>query len=101
MGFVDDITAEVESGRCVTVRKLARVHGVSTRTIHATLHDDLNLSKKLARWIPKLLSDDMKKERVRTSEEFLKKIRRHSMSMLDNIVTMDESGVSFHTAEKK
>jgi hypothetical protein len=41
----------------------------------------------------------MKKEQVRTSEEFLKMIRRHSMSMLDNIVTMDESAVFFHKPE--
>ncbi len=87
------------SYRLVTVRKLTRVHGVSTRTINATLHNDLNLSKKSARWVPKLLSNKMKKEQVRTSEEFLKMIRRHSMSMLDNIVTMDESAVFFHKPE--
>jgi hypothetical protein len=81
--FVADIAAEVKSDRRVTVRKLARVHGVLTRTIHATLHDDLNLSKKSARWVPKLLSDNMKKERVRTSEEFLKMVRRHLLSMLE------------------
>ncbi len=40
---------EVERDRHVNVRKLARVHGMSTRTIYATLHDYLNLSKKLAR----------------------------------------------------
>jgi histone-lysine N-methyltransferase SETMAR len=57
--------------------------------------------KKSARWVPKLLSNDMKKEQVRTSEEFLKMVRRHSLSMLDNIVTMDESAVSFHTPESK
>jgi hypothetical protein len=56
----------VESDRCVTVKKLVRIHGVLTRTIHAKLHDNLNLSKKSARWVPKLLSDDMKKERVRS-----------------------------------
>jgi hypothetical protein len=65
------------------------------------LHDDLNLSKKSARWVPKLLNEDMKKEHVRTSEEFLKMIRHHSMSMLDNIVTMDESAMSFHMPETK
>ncbi len=99
--FVADIASEVESDRRVTVRKLARIHGVSTMTIHATLHDDLSLSKKSARWVPKFLSDDVKKERVRTSEEFLRMVRHHSMSMLDNIVTMDESAVSFHTPESR
>ncbi len=56
---------------------------------------------KSARWVPKLLTDDMKEERVRTSEKFLALVRRCSMSVLDNIVTMDKSAVSFHTPETK
>jgi hypothetical protein len=85
----------------VTLNKLARAHGVSKRTINLTLRHDLNLTKKSARWVPKLLTDEMKKERVRTSELFLAMVRCHSMLLLDNIVTMDESAVSFHTPETK
>jgi hypothetical protein len=47
--FVTNITAAVESDWCATIRKLARAHGMSTKTIHATLPKDLNLSKKSAR----------------------------------------------------
>ncbi len=36
--LVTEIAAEVESDRCVTVRKLTRTHGTLTKTIHATLH---------------------------------------------------------------
>jgi histone-lysine N-methyltransferase SETMAR len=85
----------------VTLNKLASAYGVSKRTINLTLRHDLNLTKKSARWVPKLLTEEMKKERVRTSELFLAMVRRHSMSLLDNIVTMDESAVSFHTPETK
>jgi hypothetical protein len=85
----------------VTIQKVAEAHGVSTRTIHATLHDNLHLSKKSARWVPKLLSQDMKNERVRTCEAFMSLLRRNSMAMLDWIATMDESAVSFHTPETK
>ncbi len=74
---------------------------MSKNTIHHTLKEDLNLSKKSARWVPKLLTEEMKKERVRTKEAFLVMIRRHSKAMLENIVTMDESVVSFHTPETK
>jgi hypothetical protein len=45
--------------------------------------------------------EEMKKERMRTSEAFLAMIRCHSEAMLENIVTMDESAVSFHTLETK
>jgi hypothetical protein len=43
----------------------------------------------------------MKKERVRTSEEFLVMVGCCSMAIFDNIVTMDEPAVSFHTPETK
>ncbi len=99
--FIADIAADVESDRRVTLNKLASAYGVSKRTINLTMRHDLNLTKKSARWVPKLLTEEMKTKRVRTSELFLAMVRRHSMSLLDNIVTMDESAVSFHTPETK
>jgi hypothetical protein len=91
----------VESDRLNTVRKLARAHSVLTKTIRAMPHNDRNQSKKSARWATKFFNADMKKERVRTSEEFLAMARHHLMSMLDINVTMDDSDVLFHTPEIK
>jgi hypothetical protein len=45
--------------------------------------------------------DDMKKEGVRTSEDFLVMVHHHSMAILDNIVTMDKSASLFYTPETK
>ncbi len=101
LNSITDVAADVEIDRRVTLNKLARAHGVSKRTINLTLRHDLNLTKKSARWVPKLLTEEMKKERVRTSELFLAMVRRRSMSLLDNIVTMDKSAVSFHILETK
>jgi hypothetical protein len=42
--------------------------GVLTKTVHATLHTDLKLSKTV-RWQPKLTQKEMKKEQVRMCEE--------------------------------
>jgi hypothetical protein len=52
------------------------------------------------RQVPKLLTDDIK-ERVKMSEKFSAMVCHHSMAMLDNIVTMDESAKAFHTPEIK
>jgi hypothetical protein len=32
------------------------------KTVHATFHKDMNFSKKSARWVLKLLNEEMKKE---------------------------------------
>ncbi len=46
--FVANVIAQVANDKRVTVCKLAQAHGVSTKTIQATLHEDLHLSKMLA-----------------------------------------------------
>ncbi len=99
--FIADVAAAIEKDRRQTVRRLPLAHGVSKNTIHHTFKEDLNLSKKSARWVPKLLTEKMKKERVRTSEAFLAMVHCRSKAILENIVTMDESAVSFHTPETK
>ena len=99
--LVAAVAADVDDDRRICVRTLALAHGVTKDTIFHILHDDLGLVKKSARWVPKLLNDEQKQERVRTCTEFLAMVQRRSLAMLDNIVTMDESAVSFHTPETK
>jgi histone-lysine N-methyltransferase SETMAR len=99
--FVAKIAVEVEDDRRITIRKLAAANGVCMRTFQLTLHEDLDLSKKSARWVPKLLTSAHKEERIQTCEKFLAVVRCRSMAMLDSIVTMDESAMSFHTPESK
>jgi hypothetical protein len=95
------IAAAVEKDQRIMIRELAARHGLQIGTVHAILKEDLGLVKKSACWVPKLLSSEQKKERVDLSGDFLALLRRHSLALLNNIVTMDESAVSFHTPETK
>ena len=99
--LVAAVTTAVEADRRLCVRALAQALGTSRMTIHRILHDDLGLIKKSACWVPKLLSQEQKKERVRTSRQMVKLIREKGKGVLGQIVTMDESAVSFHTPETK
>jgi hypothetical protein len=65
------------------------------------LRDDLGLVKKLSRRVPKLLSEKQKHEHVWTCWDFITAVRRRSMSMLENTITMDETMVCYHTPETK
>ena len=40
-------------------------------TVHRIMMEDLGLSKKSARWVTRLLTEDMKKKRIEASEVFL------------------------------
>jgi histone-lysine N-methyltransferase SETMAR len=95
------VAASIEQDRRQSVKSLAAAHGVSVYTIHGILHKDLGLEKKSARWVPKLLSDEQKEERVRTSRACVAAVQSRSMAMLQNIVTMDETMVCHHTPQTK
>ncbi len=47
-----------------SVLKLTQAHDMLTKTVHATLYKDLQLSKQSARWVTKMLYEKMKKERL-------------------------------------
>ncbi len=57
--------------------------------------------KKSAHWVPKLLSQVQKEERVRISQDFVDAVECSELSMLDNMFTMDETMVSYFTPETK
>ena len=76
-------------------------YGVSNDTIHKILHDDLGLSKKSARWVPKLLSKEQMEERVRVSRDFVAAVHRNGQLWLKTVVIMDKTMVSQHTPETK
>jgi hypothetical protein len=62
---------------------------------------NLGLVNKSAGWVPKLLLTAQKQERVDYSGNFLALLRQHSLRVLNNTMTMDESAVSFYTPEMK
>jgi hypothetical protein len=83
--FFADFAAEIASNNRVNIRKLAHAHGVSTKTIHTTLHEDLNLSKKSARWVSRFFNKEMKKECVKTFKAFSAMVRHHSRRCLTRL----------------
>ena len=99
--FINEMESIVKGDRRVTVKELAEMFNVSVYTVHKCLKDDLGLVKKSARWVPKLLNNEQKEERVRCSDLFIKRFQKDGQAFLDKIITMDESAVSYHTPETK
>jgi len=91
----------VESDRRVTIQELVSGSGLSTGTIHLILHEDLSLSKVSARWVPRLLSDDHKRQHLEMARTFKRLHFQQGEAFLRSIVTMDESWVLYATPETK
>ncbi|QQP39328.1 Putative mariner transposase, partial [Caligus rogercresseyi] len=67
--FIEAVRVYVEADRRVTIEELAIKFETSINTIFHVLHDDLGLSIKSARWIPKMLTEDHKMKRIVTMNE--------------------------------
>ncbi len=56
------VAAAIKEDHRMTYRVLASSNGVSYGTKNKILHDNLDVVKKSACWMPELLSDNQKKE---------------------------------------
>jgi hypothetical protein len=98
--LIASVAAAIKEDHRLSMEMIAAAHGVSEKTIFNIMHQDLCLEKKSARWVPKLLSEDQTQERIFCSE-FVATVHRRSKAMLDTIVTMDKTMVSYHTPDMK
>ncbi|UYV80174.1 PPP6R2 [Cordylochernes scorpioides] len=102
----DETIAKVEAAmledRRVTVRKLCDlVPDVSKTTIDKILREHLGYSKVCAIWVPKMLTEDHKRQRVYVAQKFLDCHKTDGEEFLDSIVTGDVTWVHYTTPETK
>ena len=68
---IDKIHDMVMDDRRVKVREIASAMDISSERVHNILHQHLNMRKLSARWVPRLLTVDQKRNRVRCSKDNL------------------------------
>lgn len=104
---VSDETIEKVEGilledRRITIRELAlRVPEVSCSTIDKILSEILGYRKVCARWVPRMLTENHKQQRVDCSRHFLRQYGDKKEELLDSIVTGDETWAFHFTPETK
>ncbi|UYV63879.1 hypothetical protein LAZ67_2005879 [Cordylochernes scorpioides] len=85
-----------------TIAKLCDlVPDVSKTTIDKILREHLGYSKVCAIWVPKMLTEDHKRQRVDAAQKFLNCHKTDGEEFLDSIVTGDETWVHCTTPEIK
>ncbi len=84
----------------LTVRQLSQMTDIPKSGVHSILKKDLNLSKVAPKLVPKLLTDEQRRFRVRLCQENLDLLRQNP-NMMSLVVTGDESWVSVLEVETK
>ncbi|GFN89227.1 hypothetical protein PoB_001573300 [Plakobranchus ocellatus] len=89
-------------------------------TVHEIVHDTLGYRKVSARWVPKMLTEDHKLQRVEISQRLLQRCQQDNgdedtthigvepggdfqanNNLFDNLITGDETWVHLNTPETK
>ena len=90
----------LDEDRRATVRELEERSGIPKSSIHRIIQDELEMTRVVVRWVPKLLSDEQKRERERVSRDLLKSWRSEKF-FLDRIVSGDETWFHYYEPETK
>jgi len=75
--------------RRISAKSIVEQLGISRERAGSTIHEDLDTRKLSAKWVPKYLNADQKRQRCQSSEQLLDFYRRHPNYFLSRLVTMD------------
>jgi len=83
------------------VREIAETIGISKERVGYILHEELDIKKLCARWVPRLLTADQKRTRMKISELCLERFKKNKTDFVRRFITMDETWIHHYTPESK
>jgi len=89
--IIDQIHELILEDRRISVKSIAEQLGISREWVGSIIHEDLDMRKLSAKWVPKCLNVDQKRQRCQSSEQLLEFFRRDPNDFLSQLVTMDET----------
>jgi len=68
---IDQIHELILEDRRISVKSIAEQLGISHERVGSIIHEDLDMRKHSAKWVPKCLNADQKRQRCQSSEQIL------------------------------
>ena len=99
--IVSKIKESIEGDARFTVRDIARKVGISLSTVHLILKKHLKVREISARWVPHLLTDEQKRQRVKVAKKLLQMFPKYDKKQFANVVTGDETWVHYFEPVRK
>ena len=99
--IIDQIHELILEDRRISAKSIAEQLGISREWVGSIIHKDLDMRKLSAKWVPKSLNADQKRQRCQSPEETLEFFRRHPNDFLSRLVSMDETWLYHYDPETK
>jgi len=97
----DQIHELILEDRRISAKSIAEQLGISRERVGSIIHEDLDKRKLYAKWVPKYLNVDQKRQRCQSSEEHSVFFRCDPKDFLSRLVTMDETWLYHYDPETK
>ena len=89
--IIDQIHELILEDRRTSAKSLAEKLGISRERVGSIIHEDLDMRKLSAKWVPKSLNAVQKRQRCQSSEQIWIFFRRDPNDFLSRLVTMEET----------
>jgi len=87
--------------RRISAKSIAEQLGISRERVRSIIHEHLDMRKLSAKWVPKCLNADQKRQRRQSSEQLFEFFQRNPNDFLLRLVTMDETWLYHYDPESK
>ena len=101
MEIIDQIHEPILENCWISAKSIAEQLGISREQVGLIIHEDLDMQKLFAMWVPKCLNVYQKHRRCQSSEQLLEFFRHDPNDFLSRLVTMDETCLYHYDLETK
>jgi len=99
--IIGQIHELIVEDRRILAKSIAEQLGMSRERFGSIILEDLDMRKLSAKWIPKCLNSDPKRQRCQSSEQLLEFFSLDPNDFLSRLVTMDETWLYHYDSETK
>ena len=85
----------------MSVKDIASCTGISDGSVQTILKKRLDLRKACARWVPHLLTEEQKTQRLKCARELLKTYKGCNSRVISNLLTGDETWVHMFEPQRR
>ena len=91
----------VEQDERFSVKDIASCTGISEGSVQTILKKRLDLRKVCARWVPHLLTEEQKTQRLKYARELLKTYKGYNSLVISNLLRSDETWVHMFEPQRR
>ena len=91
----------VEQDARLSVKDIASCIGISEGSVQIILKKRLDLRKRCARWVPHLLTEEEKTQRLKCARELWKTYKGCNSRVISNLLTSDKTWVHMFEPQKR